>query len=249
MLKLTSSQLKDLKKQKREKSDLLFLDNVKIIKDALGKGLKAQYILTDDEQKLAQIGVKEGYKVDGKTIEMLSFTRSPQGIIAVFDFQQSKIRVPKGNFLVLDGIQDPGNAGALIRTATASGFDCIFMVNSVKVTNDKVVRASVGTIFDIDIFELGRSEFAKFAQKNKLSLLKADMDGQNVFSAEFSGTNGLVVGNEGQGVSPEISALCTGAVSIPMTSKVESLNAGISGSIIMYQMQKDKLLTKRTKKC
>lgn len=243
MLKLTSSQIKDLKKQKREHSNLLFLDNVKIIKDTLSKGAKPQFVLVEDESLLSEIGINSdsAYKVDHKTVEMLSDSRTPQGVICVIEYAQKAAKPPRGNFLVLDGIQDPGNAGSLIRTACACGFDCVFMLDSVHVTNSKLVRSSVGTIFNINIYEMTHVEFISFAQKHKLNLLKADMDGENVFNSHFKGDVGVVVGNEGQGVSDEISKICAHSVSIPMSGKVESLNAAISGSIIMYQIAKDRL--------
>lgn len=241
MQKASQNLIKELKKQKRENRDLLFLDNIKIIKDALKKGLTPQYIFVCDEN-LNQWGDKYPiYKVDGVAIEQLSSSKTPQGVLCIAYYLQDVVKKPQINFLVLDKIQDPGNAGTLIRTATACGFDSVFMLDSVAVTNDKLIRSSVGTIFDINIYEMSENEFANYAKEWKLNLLKADMDGENVFECEFKNTVGVVVGNEGQGVSENISSLCSQSVKIPMSPKVESLNAAVSGSIIMYQMNKHKI--------
>ena len=237
MVKASASLIKELKKQKKENRFLLFLDNIKIINDAIAHGLTPKYILVCDEKLNKWGDTYPVYKVDKSTIEQLSDTKTPQGVVCIADYIQNTVKAPNGNFLVMDEIQDPGNAGSLIRTACACGFNDIYMLSSVAVTNPKLVRSSVGTIFDVNIYELNRKDFITLAQKHKLSLVKADMDGENIFTAQFKDSVGVVIGNEGQGVSDEIGAICTRTVKIPM-HKVESLNAGISGSIIMYEIAK-----------
>ncbi len=108
MLKASNNFIKLLKKQKRENSCLLFLDNVKIIKDALAGGLKAKYILVDSEDKnIFDDANCEIYKVDSKTIEMLSDSKTPQGVLCITEYIPHIVEKPKTNFLVLDGLQDP----------------------------------------------------------------------------------------------------------------------------------------------
>lgn len=261
MEKATNNLIKELKKQKKEGS-LLFLDNIKIINDAIARGLEPKYILVEKEElniyKDANV-----YKVDRSIIDQLSDSKTPQGVVCVAEYLQHKVEVPKDNFLVLDGLQDPGNVGTLIRTAYACGFNEVFLIDSVKVTNSKLVRSSVGAIFSAKVYEMKRSEFIDFAKKNNLCLLKADMNGKNIFDfssqmlgdclANSSGNSncnqstlknkpiGVVVGNEGQGVSKEISDICSLAVKIPMQEGIESLNASVSGAIIMYEINKKRL--------
>ncbi len=238
MEKATNSLIKELRRLKKETS-LLFLDNLKIIKDAIAKGVKPLYILVDDE-KLNIWGEKyHVYKTDSTTIKMLADTVTPQGVVCVAEYIQHMVEKPTTNFLVLDGIQDPGNAGTLIRTACACGFKSIFMLDCVSVRNSKLVRSSVGTIFDEKIYEVPREKFIELASKWQLCLLKADMHGENIFKKSFTQPVGVVMGNEGNGISDEISKLCTLTVSIPMEKEVESLNVATSGSIIMYQIAKD----------
>ncbi len=239
MDKASQNLIKDLKKQKRENNNLLFLDNIKIINDAIKKGLKPKYILVENEKLNTFDKSIPVYKVDRKTIEQLSDSKTPQGVVCIAEYIQDVAKKPKDNFLVLDTIQDPGNAGSLIRTACACGFEAVFMLDSVRVTNSKLVRSSVGTIFDFKIYEMSKTEFIEKNKNWKLKLIKADMNGENVFETEFNSPVGVVVGNEGQGVSKEISKICTSCIKIPMTNKVESLNAAISGSIIMYQIAKN----------
>ena len=230
--------IKDLKKQKQS-SSLLFLDNYKIIKDAIKDGLVPKYILIEDESLNTFSNVCPIYKVDRKTIEQLSDTKTPQKVVCVIDYTQHIVEKPKTNFLVLDRIQDPGNAGTLIRTAYACGFEYVYMIDSVKPTNSKLVRSTVGAIFKTKIIALSSKEFFKLAKEWKLNLLVADMDGENIFNFSTNDKVGVVIGNEGQGVCDEIIELASHKVKIPMKEGIESLNASVSGAVIMYQIAKD----------
>lgn len=242
MLKASNNFIKDLKKQKHEKSSLLFLDNFKIIKDAINSGLKPLYILLEDENKNIFTDVDcPIYKVDSKTIEQLADSKTPQGVVCIIKYIQNVVEKPKTNFLVLDSLQDPGNVGTLIRTAYASGFEYVFLIDSVKPTNPKLIRSTVGAIFHTKVISITKRDFIDFCKINKLQLLATDMEGENIFEFKCSGLVGIVVGNEGQGVSDEIMSLCSKIVRIPMKQGIESLNASISGAIIMYQINKDNL--------
>lgn len=240
MLKVSNNFIKDLKKQKRESSSLLFLDNRKIIKDAIKGGLKPLYILVDDENKnefndcLCPI-----YKTDISTIKQLCDSKTPQGVVCVIEYTPNVVELPKTNFLVLDGLQDPGNVGTLIRTAYASGFEYVFLIDSVNTNNSKLIRSTVGAIFKTKVMPISKSDFISFAKTNDLQLIATDMEGENIFDFKNSSICGIVIGNEGQGVSDEIMALCSKKVKIPMKEGIESLNASISGAIIMYQINKD----------
>ena len=235
LVKATSTYIKDLKKQKRENGFLLFLDNIKIIKDSIKNGIKPLCILVEDES-LNLWNNYNVYKVDRKTIEQLSDSKTPQGVVCVMEYPQYTVEKPDSNFVVIDKLQDPGNVGTLIRTATACGFNTIYLLDSVKLSNSKLVRSSVGTIFQSKIISLSSKDFIKYAKLWNLNLIKADMNGENIFNSKFNTNVGVVIGNEGNGVSPEISNLCNKSVSIPMKNNVESLNASISGAIIMYQI-------------
>ena len=241
MQKASANLIKHLKKQKRENSYLLFLDNIKIIHDALNKGIRPKYILVESEKSYLFNGFDDIlYLVDKKVIEQLSDSKTPQGVICIIEYLPHIVEKPKTNFLVLDGLQDPGNVGSLIRTACACGFEYVYLVESVRITNSKLIRSSVGTVFDIRVMELSRKEFITKANKWDLQIVKADMNGVNIFNFTTNDIVGVVIGNEGQGVYEEISKLCKLSVSIPMKNNVESLNASVSGSIIMYEIAKNK---------
>lgn len=240
--------ISNLKKQKHENKSLLFLDNVKIIKDAITNGtIQVEYILTSLEKLPFAYDEDKVYFTDERTIAQLANTVTPQKVLCIAYLTQYMVETPKTNFLVLDSLQDPGNVGTLIRTAKASGFNYIFLVDSVRKQNDKLIRSSVGAVFDSKVFEMSKEEFISFAKKNKLKLIMTDMEGENIFDfaakleekAELQPL-GVVVGNEGNGVSEEIEMLCCCKVKIPMMKGIESLNAGVSGAIIMYEINKTK---------
>ncbi len=245
MQKASKGFISDLKKQKRT-SSLLFLDNPKIIKDAIvNKSIQVEYILTSlDELPFDFKG--EVYRVDDKTIEQLADTKTPQKVLCVAYYNQHIVENPETNFLVLDGLQDPGNVGTLIRTAKACGFEYVFLVDCVRRNNPKLIRSSVGAVFDEKIMEISRVDFVRLSQKQNFNLIMCDMDGENIFEFADALSNkqinfnclGVVVGSEGQGVSKELEELCKTRVKIPMKAGIESLNAGVSGSIIMYELQK-----------
>ncbi len=237
MQKASSNLIKDLKKQKREKSSLLFLDNHKIIKDAIAQGLKPLLLLCEREidfQIDCPVYLAERYQ-----IEQLADSTTPQNVLCILEYTQHIVKKPQNNFLVLDSLQDPGNVGTLIRTAKACGFDSVFLIDSVKPTNSKLVRSTVGTLFTSKVYSMTKEEFIKLSQKWGLKLLVADMNGKNIFDFQSAETIGVVLGNEGQGVSPELRKICIETIKIPMKEGVESLNVAISGAIIMYQLAKN----------
>ncbi len=253
MEKASLNFIKNLKKQKRENKSLLFLDNVKIIRDSLSKeGFNIKFLLTtlneeSELEKLLHIGdlSTKGFQVfhiDEKTLLQLADTKTPQKVVCIAYLTQNIVLIPKGNFLVLDSLQDPGNVGTLIRTAKACGFECVFLVDCVRRENDKLIRSSVGAVFDSNVFQCSKNEFVELAKKNKFKLICADMDGENIFTSTFKEPVGVVIGNEGQGVRSEIRTLCNRTVKIPMNEGIESLNAGVSGSIIMYEINKNKFI-------
>ncbi|MBO5394402.1 MAG: RNA methyltransferase [Clostridia bacterium] len=216
------------------------MDNFKIIKDAIAGGLKPKYIFVDDENN-SDFGNIDCpiYKVEKHIIEQLADSKTPQGVVCIAEYTPHIVESPKTNFLVLDRLQDPGNVGTLIRTACAAGFKYVYLIDSVKPTNSKLIRSTVGTIFNTNVISMTSGEFERCAKEWKLNLLVADMDGENIFTFKTESQIGLVVGNEGQGVSDNLISICSHKVKIPMQSGVESLNAAVSGAIIMYQIAKN----------
>lgn len=219
----------------------LFLDNPKTIEEASLLNLKIEYVLLDKTKKDYFI---EKYKflkfckivlVSNNVIEFLSTTKTPQGIIAIVKIEKSTDIKISGNCLVLDCLQDPGNLGTIIRSARGTSFKDIVLINCVSPYNQKVVRSTMGSIFFENYhFFSSPKDFVDFAKQNNISLVVADMSGENLYSFEKPKNKySIVIGNEGNGVSKEFLENSL-KVSIPMKNGLESLNASVACSILMY---------------
>lgn len=164
--------------------------------------------------------------VTDKVMESMSDTESPQGIIAVAKIinREPLIGTPS---VVLDNVSDPGNLGTILRTAASCGVENIVLLgNTCDPYSPKAIRASMGGIVGM-----------RFTDKLPDTLYVLDMNGENIFDFTPSVSDyGLVVGNEAHGVSDDLRKQATKVLSLPMSGKVESLNAGISMSVALYTL-------------
>ena len=146
----------------------------------------------------------------------------------------------EGNVLLLDGVQDPGNMGTIIRSAVAFGVHTIVLgEGSVSIYNPKVVRATEGLLFHINIIEASIENMILELQKEGYTTYSSKVDGgTNIADIEFSKKSAIVVGNEGKGVRQSTSDLCDEYLYIPMKETCESLNVGVATSIILYELSK-----------
>ena len=141
---------------------------------------------------------------------------------------------PQGSCLLLDGVSDPGNLGTIIRTANAAGYCDIYLRNCADPFAPKCVRATMSGIFFVRL-HIGEGVLQALGDT---PLVCADMGGENVFSFSPPQKFCIVIGSEANGVSAEVRALCKYTVKIPMRHTCESLNAGVSAGILMYELQK-----------
>lgn len=198
------------------------------------------------EEALKYMKVVEVFSLDGRenttqvsesVMAKLSDLKSVPPILAILKKKENTI--PNGNILVLDNIQDPGNLGTIIRSAKAFDFKVIILSDdSVDEYNSKVIRASEGMMFSTNIVRVNLNDFL-LDIKNNYDILTTDVnDGENIsdFKSEFD--IALIMGNEGNGVRPEIAALADKKIYIPMSDGVESLNVGVAASILMYEINK-----------
>ena len=146
------------------------------------------------------------------------------------------------NAIILENVQDPGNVGTVLRTASA------FSVGAVVLTGDcadlygpKTVRATMGAIFRQRVLRLERDELPAWLEKHGLPLYGAALSKNARDLRELDlGRAAVAVGSEGQGLSPELLALCRGEVIIPMDARSESLNAAVAAAVLMWEMNRDK---------
>ena len=219
------------------------VDGEKLVNEVVSGAMEVDKLFVDSS-KLSNFGyILEKFDglvvpVTSKVLASISENVTPQGIIAEAIMRETGEFKPEENepILILDRIQDPGNLGTIIRTAAATGFVNIVLIDTVDPYSPKVVRSSSGGVFYTDIFRMSEEEITTYCKKKGIELLVADMGGENIFKTEIAkGSYALVIGNEGQGVSETFKANGR-AVSLPMKEQMESLNAGISASVLMYTL-------------
>ena len=173
--------------------------------------------------------------VSDRVFAKMSDTVNSQGILAVVDKPAQDCRLPNGNCLVLDGLQDPGNVGTLLRTAVACGFGDVYAVNCVDIYSPKVLRSAMSAHFCLSLHESGNLAEV-FERLDEYDIVACDMDGESAFKRKFGGKIALVLGNEGNGLSDYSKTHADSVVSLPMANGFESLNVAVAGSVIMYQV-------------
>ena len=142
-----------------------------------------------------------------------------------------------GNIFILDGLQDPGNLGTIIRSGVAFGIDTIILSDTcVDLYNPKVVRATEGMIFNLNILRRNLIEFIPVLKNLGYKIIGTDVvSGTSIKDIPHDNV-AIIIGNEGNGMSEEVKELCDTFTNIPISSSCESLNAGVAASIIMYEV-------------
>lgn len=169
--------------------------------------------------------------------------KTPQGVVCRVAIPQTEKVRPTDNCLILDGVADPGNMGAIIRTANAAGYDALYLTKDcTDPFSPKSVRASMSGIFATKIIEVEREELPILF--SGFDVFVADMVGENAFSVLPNGPFALAIGNEGRGLSTQVRDMATKVVSIPMKGGQESLNASVAAGVLMYLLSKEKFITK-----
>ena len=176
--------------------------------------------------------------VSDELFSRISSEKSPQGVLAAVKLPDTGVKAPQGSCLLLDKLQDPGNLGTIIRTANAAGYEDIYLINCTDAFSPKAVRASMGGIFYVRIYEGTYKEV--FSSLQGVSLICADMGGENVFKFSSPEKFCLCIGNEGNGLSEEVRSKADYTVKIPMRTTCESLNAGVSAAIAMYALKNNR---------
>ena len=171
-------------------------------------------------------------------INYISELETPQNIIGICNKLEKKEIGDR--ILILEDIQDPGNLGTIIRSSVAFNIDTIVLSkNCVDLYNSKVVRASQGMLFHINIITEDLFEFLPKLKDLNFKIYGTRVThGKSIKSIEKNSKFAIIMGNEGNGMSDEISELCDEFVYIDMNSACESLNVGVAASIILYELDK-----------
>lgn len=230
-------QIRSLSDKKfRDEYNLYLAEGVKMVKEALSSG-QSIYAIVGTEKGLLQVqcGNSRVEIVSDDVFKSISGEVSPQGVLAVIEKPTETFCDINCSCVFLDGVSDPANVGAVIRTAAASGYNHVYLADTADPFGPKAVRASMSGIFKVKIHTISREEFV---EKAKIPIVVADMDGENVFNCDIDGDLCIVIGNEGRGISDFMRKHANKTVSIPMQNQMESLNASVSAGILMYALKK-----------
>ena len=250
------------KKVRREESGLFLVEGMRLAEAAVAAkkerdaGIRLALCTAEaaEKKRVAEILDELGnlripiFETSEAIYRKASATEHPQGILLVME-QLQNLRledVAGGNacLAVLDGIQDPGNAGTLLRTADAAGCTAVLALpGTVDLYNDKTVRASMGSVLHLPIVrDVAREDFAAFCEKQGIRLLAADVDekAQPYFKADLRPPCALIFGNEGAGLS-EIISKSARKIYIPMQGRAESLNVAVSSAVLLFEAMRQRI--------
>lgn len=231
-------------KKYRKEHGIFIIEGIKSIIEFIPSDYQIHsiYFLTQYQSLLPKLPANiKLFEVTVAELEKISTLQAPQGILALVNTPEITAfdkEVLRNNFsLVLDGIQDPGNLGTIIRTADWFGFkQVICSSNTVEVYNPKTVQATMGSLCRVNVTYHDLPELLKDIS---IPVFGAMLDGSSLYETQW-GTEGLVIlGNEGQGVSPEVINFIGRPVTIPRVGEAESLNVAVSAAIFCADISRN----------
>ncbi len=253
MEKITSAQNPAAKRLKslhdariRRRENACLVEGEVMIREALESGLLPLEALFETETPLCAVLSAQGVQVrlcSRNVLESVTDTVTPQGCCAAFRLpEQAAIPQGAGRLIALDGVQDPGNLGTILRTMDAAGFEGAYLSElCADVYSPKVQRSAMGSAFRVPTDRVALPEKAKDLKRQGFKLVISDLQGSDLYESRFSAGDRLllVIGNEARGVSEEMKALSDIRVKIPMRGRAESLNAAVAAGILMYELTRE----------
>jgi RNA methyltransferase, TrmH family len=245
---------RDLKRRKaREKRSLFIAEGARSVGELLKSGLTVEGAIISPLLENAPRGVSLVAELRTRGIEVLDVsdadfasaadTDSPQGVLAIARVPHQSLDTiltrEMFRIVVLDAVQDPGNAGTILRTAAALGAAAtIALPGTVDLWNAKVVRSSMGTQFTHPAMSMTTEDFANLLRRESIELWAADAGGEKLSDAKAPAKLAIAVGNEGAGLSEAVRGLAARVVGLPIAKGVESLNVAVATGIILYELGK-----------
>jgi TrmH family RNA methyltransferase len=247
--------VRDLRRKRgRERRGLALAEGVRLVEEALAAGVAIRHVVASPGLEATPRGRalqaalgKAGHRPDAvseRVFEELAATEQPQGILAVVELPRrslDQVRPAPGKpVLVLDGVQDPGNVGTVVRTALGLGAaGIVALPGTAEVTNPKTLRATMGAVFRLPVVAASDEEFRGWvgARRPRLLLARAGAPPPDPETRRTAAA--LVVGNEGAGIRPALASLAAGSVGIPLQAGVESLNVAVAAGILLWEMTRE----------
>ena len=236
-------------KERREEGAFL-AEGVRLVEEALAANWPVRFVLYSSAlndrglelvNKLKDAGLDVD-EVSGDLLQAASETETSQGILAVLDLDALPLPASPDFILIPDQIRDPGNLGTLIRTAAAAGVQAVLLPpETADAFAPKVVRAGMGAHFRLPVQAMEWAEIEQVCRLANLRVFLADMYGRPCWETDFQGPLALIVGGEAEGASEQARTLASQSISIPMPGEAESLNAGIAGAVLMFEVVRQRM--------
>ncbi len=224
----------------RRKERLFLCDGVKMLEEALRWHAPIEtIILSEDLSAMAVPPDVRTVIIPGELMQSISPMEAPQGalfLVRIPDLTPPEI-LTGTHYLILDGLQDPGNVGTILRAADAFGCDGVLLTHHcADPFNPKTVRSTMGAIFRTPIWEIDSSELSALMNRSKLKLAATALrdDTVSLSDANFDHT-AVIIGSEGSGVSADLLSQCDTTIRIPMETTCESLNAAIAAAVVLWE--------------
>jgi TrmH family RNA methyltransferase len=234
------------RRRTREKEGRFIIEGVRLAEEVIRAKAPAELVLYVDRldargraalNGLRQLGAA-AEEVSGEVMAACTSTETPPGLLAVIRMPSLSSHLPpptSGLALVIDRLADPGNLGAILRTAAAAGVEAVYLSpGTVDAYNPKVVRAAMGAHFHVPIHEADWPDI-RAALGDRRVYLAAALGGQRFDQVDWTPPAALILGGEAEGASAEAEQAATGRVTIPMPGGSESLNAAVAAGILMFE--------------
>lgn len=238
-------------KKGRLREQLFVVDALRDLIRAVQLGYQVEFTLVSPElaksdiyTALQQIDAKLIFEVPADLLRKAGYRENPEGVVAVFHAREklTAAHLPTGlqRILILDSLEKPGNVGALLRSADASGFEAVILSDSaLDLFNPNIIRASTGAVFLRNIFEISREETIAYCARQRIRVLGADPHAPvNLYDLDLTASAiAVVLGKEDVGLDPVWNEHTDYMVRIPMLGQmVDSLNVSVSGALLMYEV-------------
>lgn len=233
----------------RQKFGEYTVEGIRAVTDIGKKDFLRSILIRESKRSELEPLVQKGftvssvYVVQDPIFDKIEHSVNGQGILGIAKKCVNDLHsliVEDGLYVALDGVQDPGNLGTIIRTAVAAGAKGIFLLKgTVDPYNEKCVRSTMSALCNIPIFEdVTLSEFYDFIKDNTIKTYVTSLENAKPYhTISYAKRTMIILGNEGNGVSREIIEMCDQAITIPMYGDIESLNVSIAAALCMYKVR------------
>ncbi|WP_150269162.1 TrmH family RNA methyltransferase [Paenibacillus tepidiphilus] len=241
-------------KKHRDKSGKYIVEGIHLVQEALLASAEVEILAFDVDKGmpaelkplLQSVQAMEVIGVSAAVIGKVSSTNTPQPVFAVIRKERQGVETilaQQGSLVVvLDGVQDPGNVGTIIRSADAAGADGVILGHGcADLYNPKTIRSTMGSLFHLPVAEADLAEVLPQARERGTLLVSTSLAGtDSCYTHDFGGSQWLLIGSEGQGISPQTAALVDKSIIIPMAGRAESLNAAMAATVLLFEAMRQR---------